>query len=259
VRFSVPGIMLEHPRPESSTLHCFALDSFTTAGQRVFDVVVETTTIDDINVFPAFTATNKTVTVVSTDGALTVLLLDNVPLINFPTIAGIEINRLSNVTSVTAPVVPPPKAASPTASPVTKRPVAAPTKAPVAASTMAPVSAPTKAAGAAPTKAPLKLPVPTEAPKKVPTTAPALAPVQPTVPTFEPILINCGGGAYTDTQRRVWSADKYNEGGQLYATGTDILGTEDDELYRSHRWGQLMYKIPVPLGSYEVVLHSAEI
>jgi Malectin domain len=228
--------------------------------------MVENTTIDDINVFPAFTALNKTVTVVSTDGAMTVHLLDNDPLINFPTIAGIEINRVSNMTSVTAPVVPPPKAASPTATPVTKWPVAAPTKAPiaaptrapVAAPTMAPVAVPTKATGAAPTKAPFKLPVPTEAPK-VPTTAPALAPVKPTVPMFEPILINCGGGAFTDTQRRVWMADKYNEGGQLYATGNEILGTEDDELYRSHRYGQLVYKIPVPLGRYDVVLHSAEI
>jgi Malectin domain len=220
--------------------------------------MVENITMDDINVFPAFTALNRTVTVVSTDGALTVLLLDNDPLINFPTIAGIEINRLGNMTSVTAPVVPPPKAASPTASPVTKRPVAAPTKAPVATPTMAPVAVPTKAVGVAPTKAPLKLSVPTEVPS-VPTTAPALAPVQPTVPTFQPILINCGGGAFTDTQRRVWMADKYNEGGQLYATGNEILGTEDDELYRSHRYGQLVYKIPVPLGRYDVVLHSAEI
>jgi Malectin domain len=79
------------------------------------------------------------------------------------------------------------------------------------------------------------------------------------MPAFEPILVNCGGGAYTDTQRRVWLADTYNEGGLLFGTGKDILGTEDDELYRSHRWGQLTYKIPVPIGSYEVVFHSAEI
>jgi Malectin domain len=154
-----------------------------------------------------------------------------------------------------------PVLSAPTKVPVsapTKAPVYAPTKAPVSAPTKAPVSAPTKAPVAAPTNAPLKLPVQTEAPKKFPTTAPALAPVKPTV-TFQPILINCGGDAYTDTKRQVWSADKFNEGGQLYATGKDILGTEDDELYRLHRWGQLTYKIPVPLGSYQVIFHSAEI
>ena len=39
----------------------------------------------------------------------------------------------------------------------------------------------------------------------------------------------------------------------------DIGGTTDDILYQSERNGEFKYEIPVPTGSYEVVLHFAEL
>jgi Malectin domain len=38
----------------------------------------------------------------------------------------------------------------------------------------------------------------------------------------------------------------------------DILGTTDDEVYNFNRWGQFSYNIPVPAGTYEIVLHLSE-
>lgn len=56
------------------------------------------------------------------------------------------------------------------------------------------------------------------------TSAPAPTPVA----DFEDLLINCGGGAYTDTEGRQWAADYGFEGGNPYSTTADIAGTADD-------------------------------
>jgi Malectin domain len=200
-------------------------------GERVWDASVKGTPIDDIDLVKlangtSFTAVTVKAIVVCVDGFITINLLDNMPIADFPTLGAIEINQLRTPISlpVRAPTNPP---AVPT---VTVQAPAIPT---------APIKTPTTAA------APVRTPA-------VPTTAPIR-------PTFEPILINCGGGAYTDKRRRVWMADKFNEGGTLFSTNKDILGTEDDELYQYHRWGQLTYNIPAPVGTYKVILHSAEI
>ena len=75
-----------------------------------------------------------------------------------------------------------------------------------------------------------------------------------------PIRINCGGTTVIDSKGQRWSADSYFSGGATYSTSAvEILNTEDDILYQSERWGTFIYNIPVPLGSYSVILHFAEI
>jgi Malectin domain len=214
--------------------------SFTTPLARIFDVDVEGTTLNDIDVVQlanntAFTAVTRKATVLVRDSLLTIQFLTNVPAWDNPSINGIEINQVAAPVAPAAPV-------GPINAPVV---LVAPVTAPVTAQIgpMAPLKVPL-APSAAPMLAPVTLAVPTTVPAR---------------PAFEPILINCGGGAYTDKRRRVWMADKYNEGGMLFSTNKDIIGTEDDELYQYHRWGQLTYNVPVPLGTYEVILHSAEI
>jgi N-acetylneuraminic acid mutarotase len=73
------------------------------------------------------------------------------------------------------------------------------------------------------------------------------------------IRINAGGGAFTDSQGRAWAADKNFTGGTTFSTTQPINGTAEDPLYQSERYGNFTYQIPVPNGSYEVVLHFAEI
>jgi Malectin domain len=179
----------------------------------------------------AFTAVTRKATVLVRDLSLTIQFLINVPAWDNPSINGIEINQ---VAAPSAPLQAPSLPTGPINSPVV---VTAPVTAPVTAQIgpMAPL---------APMLAPVTLAVPT------------IAPVRP---TFEPILINCGGGMYTDKQGRAWMSDNYGDGGKLFSTERDILGTEDDYLYQNHCWGQLTYHVPAPVGTYEVVLHSAEI
>jgi Malectin domain len=190
----------------------------------------------------AFTAVTRKATVLVRDSSLTIQFLTNVPAWDNPSINGIEINQVAASVAPSAPLQAPAQLMGPIKAPAV---LAAPVTAPVTAQTgpMAPFKVPL-APSAAPMLAPVTLAVPTTAPAR---------------PSFEPILINCGGGAYTDKRRRVWMADKFNEGGMLFSTNKDILGTEDDELYQYHRWGQLTYNVPVPVGTYEVILHSAEI
>ena len=75
-----------------------------------------------------------------------------------------------------------------------------------------------------------------------------------------PIRINCGGGTVTDSIGQKWSADSFFTGGGTYSTSAaEISNTDNDVIYRSERSNTFVYNIPVPLGSYSVVLHFAEI
>ena len=81
------------------------------------------------------------------------------------------------------------------------------------------------------------------------------------VPAFAPVMINAGGPAYTDTTGQVWAADNNFTGGSTYsvAATTAIGGTTDPTLYRTERFGNFSYSVPVPSGSYVVTLYFAEI
>lgn len=96
----------------------------------------------------------------------------------------------------------------------------------------------------------------------------ASAPASVTVVTptaDEAVLrVNAGGGAYVDSAGRSWAADTgFNVGG-VFSTTTGIVGTLDDTLYQSERYGretgpELQYAFTLPNGNYTVRLHFAEI
>ena len=95
----------------------------------------------------------------------------------------------------------------------------------------------------------------------MPVPAPVPVPT-PVAGGFEEVLINCGGDAYTDTEGRIWEADQYFTSGKVYTVGTEvnIMDTVEDPLYRSERYGEFTYEIPLlELGDYQVILHFAEI
>lgn len=112
--------------------------------------------------------------------------------------------------------------------------------------------------------APAPAPAPSPAPTDPPVTPPTVAVPTPTPPTvelppFDPILVNVGGGYFTDFLSRDWDADfLYAFGGQTYSEVNEISGTEDDFLYTSERYGNFYYKFELPVGDYEVVIHFAE-
>ena len=78
-------------------------------------------------------------------------------------------------------------------------------------------------------------------------------------PSFTPIRINAGGPGYTGSLGQPWTADQFFTGGSTFATSLPIAGSTDDPLYRDARFGNFAYRVPVPNGTYEVVLHFAEI
>jgi Malectin domain len=62
---------------------------------------------------------------------------------------------------------------------------------------------------------------------------------------------------------RTWIKDTYFTGGATYCDGGNppIGATDLDVIYHCERYGALTYAIPVPAaaGTYDVVLHFAEI
>jgi len=74
--------------------------------------------------------------------------------------------------------------------------------------------------------------------------------------------INCGGPDFTAADGTVFSADVFHVSGGTFTIGDadDIVGTEDDVLYKSERNGNFGYEIPVPAaGEYKVTLLFAEV
>ena len=78
---------------------------------------------------------------------------------------------------------------------------------------------------------------------------------------FTPIRVNAGGGAFTDAQGAVWSADNGFSGGTSYSTSSPIAGTTTPALYQTEHYsnGPFQYQVSVPNGSYTVNLKFAEI
>ena len=74
------------------------------------------------------------------------------------------------------------------------------------------------------------------------------------------VLINPGGGNYTDNTGHVWKADTSFSGGKNYWTTTAIAGTDNDALYQTERFGKnFSYNLAVDNGLYQVNLEFAEI
>ena len=79
-------------------------------------------------------------------------------------------------------------------------------------------------------------------------------------PSGGDVLVNVGGGTYTDSAGREWSEDPGATGGSTFADDVAIAGTLDDVVYQSERYGDFAYALPVDgPGCYSVVLHFAEI
>jgi ELWxxDGT repeat protein len=74
------------------------------------------------------------------------------------------------------------------------------------------------------------------------------------------LRINAGGGAYQTADGKRYQADGYFAGGVVSTPATGaVAGTGDDSLYANGRHGgAFRYNIPVPNGTYDVVLHFAE-
>ncbi|TGE04530.1 malectin domain-containing carbohydrate-binding protein, partial [Hymenobacter fodinae] len=74
--------------------------------------------------------------------------------------------------------------------------------------------------------------------------------------------INAGGGQLS-TGLGTFSPDNYySAGSNTYSTSSAIAGTTDGALYQTERYGSngtLSYAVPVPNGTYRVVLHFAEL
>jgi hypothetical protein len=79
----------------------------------------------------------------------------------------------------------------------------------------------------------------------------------------QPIRVNCGGPAYTDSKGQVWQADTGFSGGNSETTNQQIGGTADQALSQSgrHNGGGstvLSYAFPVANGTYNINLLFAE-
>jgi len=72
--------------------------------------------------------------------------------------------------------------------------------------------------------------------------------------------INCGAtSTYTDPSGNVWSPDQDFTGGSSVSTTNTISGTTTAVVYQTARQGSPTYTIPLPDGTYTVVLKFAEI
>lgn len=71
--------------------------------------------------------------------------------------------------------------------------------------------------------------------------------------------VNSGGAQYASPQGVTYLADSRYSGGNVGTTASTISGTTEGALYKSERYGNFSYNIPVANGSYSVTLKFAEI
>ncbi len=76
-----------------------------------------------------------------------------------------------------------------------------------------------------------------------------------------PLRINTGGESFTAANGNLFSTDSYYVGtSSPTVSSKSISGTQDETLYQSYRWGPSFgYHIPIQNGSYDVILHFAEV
>jgi Malectin domain len=235
------------------------------AGLREFDVYVEgLLVIDNLDVFHAAPGLNVpyilSMNTVVNDGFITIEFVAG---INDPQINAIEVFRFGRSKAPNTPNAPP---------------LAAPNFVPAATTPLS-----------VPVARPLRPPV-----TKFPTAAPLVLPPHsqpvpvPPAGSFKDIIINCGGTfliskvspvnrekssnskqnhvsillgpLYLDASGlRYWAEDNFFFGGSTYSMSSiPISNTVDDPIYQSERNGDFSYEVPVPVGTYEVNIHLAE-
>ena len=75
---------------------------------------------------------------------------------------------------------------------------------------------------------------------------------------LRPIRFLARETGFTDSQGRVWMPESYAQGGRLAGRTEEVTGGSDPGLFRSERYGNFNYAIPVAQGRYTVVLYFAE-
>lgn len=74
----------------------------------------------------------------------------------------------------------------------------------------------------------------------------------------DPIRINAAGPTFIDAQGRTWSSDNGFAGGAVSTGAYEVLGTTDDALYYTRRYGNFNYNLALPDGAYKVNLLFAD-
>jgi hypothetical protein len=72
------------------------------------------------------------------------------------------------------------------------------------------------------------------------------------------IRIAVGDNSYTDSAGQMWMPDNYWSGGQKVGHMTVVQAAHDPDLYRTERFGNFSYNIPVAPGLYDIAIHLAE-
>lgn len=75
---------------------------------------------------------------------------------------------------------------------------------------------------------------------------------------LRPIRLVMRDLSYTDAQGELWLPDTYVSGGRLMSRQQEVTGSPDAGLFRSERYGNFTYSVPVPPGKYTLVLYFAE-
>jgi Malectin domain len=84
----------------------------------------------------------------------------------------------------------------------------------------------------------------------------ALVPNQSEV--MQPIRWVASGSSVVDSQSHLWQPAQFHFGGLLRENDQEVTGTEDPALFRSSRFGNFSYAIPVPEGTYTLTLFFDE-
>ncbi len=69
---------------------------------------------------------------------------------------------------------------------------------------------------------------------------------------------NAGGKQYTASGNVIYQADSRYSGGWVSTTTTTVSGTADPTLYKSTRYGNFSYRIPLANGNYNLTLKFSE-
>lgn len=76
---------------------------------------------------------------------------------------------------------------------------------------------------------------------------------------MHPVRLLARDRALTDSHGNVWEPDTLVRGGNVVPRHEKIMGADDPDLFRTERFGNLTYSIPVAMNStYSVKLHFAE-
>jgi hypothetical protein len=75
---------------------------------------------------------------------------------------------------------------------------------------------------------------------------------------MRPVRLVASGNSVRDASGRLWNPDQYCTGGQIVTRPDPVQGTQLPEVYRSERYGNFSYAIPVAAGRYAVTLYFAE-